>query len=218
MTDDGITISAVTPDHGPATGDTAMMIVGSGFPEYPVVTVGGRPAPVLSRSRASLTVSTPGGDAGTTVDVTVADRVDRSVTMRNAFRYDGTATADPAPTTPGDPGNDSPGSDGPGSDGPGSDGPGSDGPGSDGPGSDGPGSDGPGSDGPGSDGPSTDNPAPTGPAGTTYRPAPIVGPDGVQNGLRLALFLDNNPLGAWQPGRWPQHRCTKPACPAVAVR
>jgi subtilisin family serine protease len=109
---DGITITSVTPDHGPAAGGTAMMIAGSGFPRYPVVTVGGRPAAVLSRGLASLTVATPGGDPGTTADVTVADRTDRSVTMPDAFRYDGTPVDeddDAAPTTPpatGGPGDD----------------------------------------------------------------------------------------------------------------
>jgi serine protease len=100
VTGDGITIASVTPNHGPASGGTAMLIAGSGFPEYPVVTVGGRPAPVLSRGLASLTVATPGGDPGTTADVTVADRADRSVTLRDGFRYDGTPVSDPAEAAP----------------------------------------------------------------------------------------------------------------------
>jgi hypothetical protein len=168
VTGDGITIASVTPDHGPATGGTAMLIAGSGFPEYPVVTVGGRPAPVLSRGLASLTVSTPGGGPGTTVDVTVADRANRSVTMRNAFRYDGTPVGGPDGTTP--PTGAAPGA------------------------------------------------APEGPAGSTYQPAPTVGPAAARNGLRLARIIGDRPLGVLQPARWPLYRCTQPVCPAVPVR
>jgi hypothetical protein len=116
VTDDGITITSVTPDHGPATGGTPIMIAGSGFPAHPVVTVGGRPAPVLSRGLASLTVATPGGDPGATVDVTVADRTDRSVTMADAFHYDGAPVEEDDPAAPTTPPATSPATGGPGDD------------------------------------------------------------------------------------------------------
>jgi arginyl-tRNA--protein-N-Asp/Glu arginylyltransferase len=56
-----------------------VVVSGAGFPDYPVVTIGGRPAAVVGHSLTGLTVSTPGGSPGTNADVTVADRGSQSL-------------------------------------------------------------------------------------------------------------------------------------------
>lgn len=86
VTSDGITVNGVAPQRGGATGGGSVTILGRNFPDYPVVTFGNRPAPVLYRSDTQLVVRTPAHRARF-VDVTVGDRAGASVTLPAGFRY-----------------------------------------------------------------------------------------------------------------------------------
>ncbi|GGK88598.1 S8 family serine peptidase [Mangrovihabitans endophyticus] len=215
VSEDGIRITSLTPYHGPASGGTVVIISGSGFPEYPVVTIGGHPVAVLGQTLNSLTVVTPGGTAGSRVDVTVADHGDRSVTMPGGFAYDGDPSSGggspTAPDTGTSPGGSTPGDTTPGGTTPGGSTPGDTTPGGSTPGDTTPGDTTPGDTAPG-------DVTPTGPAGSAYRPGPTVGDSVSRNGLTLAPFAANNPLAAMPPSRWPSHRCGTAGCTAVPVR
>jgi len=241
VTHDGITIVGVSPSHGPATGGTPVMIMGSNFPEYPLVFVGGQPAYVASRGPVTLTVITPAGTPGALVNVTVVDRTGRDATIVNAFRYDG-AGSTPVGDSPSVPGGTTPGGGGtvPGGGGtvPGGTVPGGSGPGGatvpgggSGPGGTTPGGGAPGTgtppagttpgSGPAPDGSGTPGApsAPTGPTGTTYRPAPEFGTSvDVRPNLRLAPVVGSNPLAAYAPAQWASLRCTQPTCGGVVIR
>ena len=196
VTQDGITIAAVTPAHGPAAGGTVVMITGSGLPAGAIVLFGGVPAYVAGGGVASLTVRTPSGTPGASVDVTVTDYTGRSASMRNAFRYDADSSVpgsapgagtqpDPVPGAGSQP---SPGGSAPD----------------------------PGTTAPQPAAPGT--PSPQSPAGTVLRPPPQLGAVTVVYGLRVAPVVGGDPLSAAAPGTWSNWRCTTVLCDGVVVR
>jgi len=204
VTDDGITITSVSPANGPATGGTRIMIMGANFPQNPVVSIGGAWVYVSSATSMTISVTTPGGVPGTAVDVLVGDRSGRTVTMARAFRYDAAAQA---PTT--EPGTSNP-EPGPAAPSPGQN-PTTPTPGQN-PTTD-PGTTNPGSNPtPGTTAPSV----PAGPAGTTYRPLPQFGQPTERAGLRLAPLTGRNPLSS--VGSWTRWRCVDVRCAGVPVR
>jgi len=205
-----MTITSVSPPTGPAAGGTRIMILGSNFPQNPVVSIGGAWVYVASASSMMISVTTPGGVPGTSVDVLVGDRGGRSVTMARAFRYDGVAPA-PSPTNPGttNPGTTNPGGSAPN---PGTSNPGTSNPGAPAP-APAPTTD-PGTTNPTP--PATTTPTPAGPAGTTYRPLPQYGAPTARGNLRLAPLTGNNPFASI--GSWSRWRCTGMRCAGVPVR
>lgn len=59
------TVSAVSPDDGPAAGGTAITITGQGFSPDATVTVGGTAATAVTvRNGTTITATTPAGTAG----------------------------------------------------------------------------------------------------------------------------------------------------------
>jgi hypothetical protein len=203
VTENGITITSLTPGNGPAGGGTAVMIMGTGFPAYPVVQFGGAGAYVQSSNSYLLTVIAPAGAAGSAVSVTVGDRNGRSVTMPAAFRYDAGPTS--GGTTPGAT---PPGTAGPGSPGSGTPGPGS---GAPGPGS---GAPAPGAT-PSNPGtaPSSPGTAPSGPPGATRRNVVRLGQVTPKGGLRLAPAIGFH----LSPSMWTTSRCGTVLCRGVAI-
>jgi hypothetical protein len=83
------TISAVSPNSGPAAGGTTVVITGSGFqntPTVPTVLFGATPAAtVMFNSSTQLTVTTAAGAGTVAVQVTNADG--QSATQANAFTF-----------------------------------------------------------------------------------------------------------------------------------
>ncbi len=86
---DRLTVSRVTPNHGPFVGGNSAIIRGTGFTDESFVTVGGRlvqPADTDFRSPNRLVVAMPAGEPGL-VDVTV-EVGDQSATLPDAYTYD----------------------------------------------------------------------------------------------------------------------------------
>lgn len=82
-------IEAITPEHGPSTGGTELLIVGAGITTAQPMTVliGGKPAKSVAVLNAvTLIAVTPAGSG--TADVVVR-RGTESATRENAFQYDG---------------------------------------------------------------------------------------------------------------------------------
>ncbi|MBT8227855.1 MAG: S8 family serine peptidase [Dactylosporangium sp.] len=210
VTHDGITIISIDPSHGGGTGGDTIMIIGDRLPDYPVVYIGGSPAPVVSRGISSVSVRVPSGIPTSAADVTVADRTGRAVTMPGGFVYDPA----PAPSTPASGGN-APGSTTP----------------DDGstPGNTTPDSGTmPGTPAPG--GGSTPRPVvptpvvptptattPPGPDGTTFRPPPTLGTPTTRTGLRVAPVIAGSPVVTVSPSQWGTKRCIMVVCAGVPV-
>lgn len=90
-----LSVSSISPDSGPETGGTAVVIRGSGFGPGPggvaVLFGGAAAASVEVVTDTLLTATTPPGPAGT-VDVTIENSVGVSATAAGAFTYE---AADP---------------------------------------------------------------------------------------------------------------------------
>jgi len=94
-------ISSVTPNHGPATGGTAVTITGNGFQPGVTVTFDGTAGMVTSNTQNSINVTTPAHSEGV-VDVTVTNPDASSATDRNAYAFTGsrpTITGQPQSAT-----------------------------------------------------------------------------------------------------------------------
>ena len=69
----GTSVTNVCPNHGPATGGTSVIVVGTGLGSATQVSFGSVPATNVTQiSGGELKVTSPAGTAGTTVDVTVS--------------------------------------------------------------------------------------------------------------------------------------------------
>jgi len=99
------TATALSPQHGPTVGGTAVTITGTDLEQVSGVTFDGVPATdnTVSRDGDALTVTTPAHDAGT-VDV-VLTASSGSITLPAAYTYDPetTPTPQPDPTEPSGP-------------------------------------------------------------------------------------------------------------------
>ncbi|HET7436081.1 MAG TPA: IPT/TIG domain-containing protein [Thermoanaerobaculia bacterium] len=82
-----VTVTSVTPDHGPYLGGTPVTIAGTGFTAGATVTFGGVAATnVVVVNATSITAKTP-AHAGGAVNVTVTNTNTSSGTANNAFTY-----------------------------------------------------------------------------------------------------------------------------------
>ena len=94
-------VTSVTPDHGPASGGTAVTISGSNFKDGASVTFGGavaEDATVVSSSQ--ITCTTP-AHYPATVDVTVTNPDDQSGTLLRGFTYESEVASLSLPDTGG---------------------------------------------------------------------------------------------------------------------
>lgn len=87
-----VSVSSVSPPHGPAAGGTQITILGSGFQPGATVKVGGVAASVTSVAGGSI-VATTGAHATGKVDVTVTNPDASNATGAGGFFYDPAATA-----------------------------------------------------------------------------------------------------------------------------
>src|SRR6266404_760024 len=94
----GPTVTGVSPNTGPAAGGTAVTISGSNFRNGATVLFGGSKASnVAVVNSGSITARTPGGAAGSKVNVTINNTDGTTHTLANAYAYT-TATASPMVT------------------------------------------------------------------------------------------------------------------------
>src|SRR5258706_436066 len=91
-------VTGVSPNTGPAAGGTAVTISGSNFRNGATVLFGGSKASnVAVVNSGSITARTPGGAAGSKVNVTINNTDGTTHTLANAYAYT-TATASPMVT------------------------------------------------------------------------------------------------------------------------
>ncbi|HJT15968.1 MAG TPA: IPT/TIG domain-containing protein, partial [Thermoanaerobaculia bacterium] len=85
----GPTITSISPNSGPTTGGTSVVISGSGFQSGATVTFGGVAATVTTVSSTSITAVTPLGPATEegVVDVVVTNPDGQSATLHPGFNY-----------------------------------------------------------------------------------------------------------------------------------
>jgi prepilin-type N-terminal cleavage/methylation domain-containing protein len=77
----GASVTGVSPSSGPDSGGTSVTITGSGFSSATAVNFGGTPGTQMKViSDTQITVTAPGGTAGSPVDVTVVTSAGTSVT------------------------------------------------------------------------------------------------------------------------------------------
>ena len=86
----GTSVTNVCPNHGPATGGTSVIVVGTGLGSATQVSFGSVPATDVTQiSGGELKVTSPAGTAGTTVDVTVSTPGGTSAAVAaDHFTYD----------------------------------------------------------------------------------------------------------------------------------
>jgi hypothetical protein len=84
-------LNVIVPNTGSTAGGDRVTIAGSNLTGS-TVTLGGVPATIVSRGPVSITATTPGGSAGSPVDVVVRNPQGQSATLKAAFTY-----ADPPP-------------------------------------------------------------------------------------------------------------------------
>lgn len=79
------TVTSVTPDEGPLSGGANVTIVGTGFADSVVVTIGGATATQVSKTATQIVVTPPTRTAGAKDIVITTNGV--SVTANNAYTY-----------------------------------------------------------------------------------------------------------------------------------
>lgn len=89
------TITAASPNSGPATGGTVVTIAGTGFRNASSVSFGSNSASTTFVDERTLRATTPAGNAGS-VDITVRNPDGQVATLRQGFTYDSSSV--PAPT------------------------------------------------------------------------------------------------------------------------
>ena len=84
-------LNVIVPNTGSSAGGDTVTIAGSNLTGS-TLTMGGVPATIVSHGPVSMTATTPGGSAGSAVDVVVTNPKGQSATLSAAFTY-----ADPPP-------------------------------------------------------------------------------------------------------------------------
>jgi hypothetical protein len=79
-------LNVIVPNTGSTAGGDTVTIAGTNLTGA-TVTLGGVPATIVSRGPVSITATTPGGSAGSPVDVVVTSSKGQSATLKAAFTY-----------------------------------------------------------------------------------------------------------------------------------
>ena len=80
------TLSAITPNTGPAAGGTHVIITGTGFDSVTSVTFGDTAATITHQNSTALEVTTPCGETGV-IDVVVTSKDGHKVTWTAGFTF-----------------------------------------------------------------------------------------------------------------------------------
>src|SRR5262249_27871151 len=81
------TLSGISPASGPTTGNTSVSITGTGFASGATVTIGGSPATQITvTSSTTITATSPAHSAGA-ADVTVSNPGGQAGTLTGGFTY-----------------------------------------------------------------------------------------------------------------------------------